>query len=186
MTVVPAGGGSPITATVVGTPVANGPTDPWGDALGFTVTYEIVPLGGSWTSADNGSYSVDVNGTPITETVGDPAANGNIATFKVETASIGITKHGLTRNVRTGTWSGTINLTNTGSSAFIGPIFILFKLPPGVVLENASATVDGMEYIELDVASLAAGQTTSLTVTFNTNVNPSSYSTSYYLGSLPS
>ena len=47
VTVDPPGGhGGPITATVV-TTVANGPTDPWGDAQSFTVTYSITPPGGS-------------------------------------------------------------------------------------------------------------------------------------------
>ena len=87
VTVIPPGGGTPITAKVINTPVATGPTDPWGDANAFTITYEIVPPGGAWTSRDNGGYSVDVNGTPITETAGDPAANGTVATFQVETAS---------------------------------------------------------------------------------------------------
>ena len=84
-------------------------------------------------------------------------------------------------------WTGNITLTNTGSSAFSGPIFILFDLPAGAILENATGTYDGMAYLEVNVASLAAGATTSaITVTFNTNVSPLAYSTSYYLGSLGS
>lgn len=183
--VVPPGGGSPISATVVGSPTADGPTDPWGDASSFTITYKIIPPGGKWTSADNGTYSVAVNGTAITETVGNPGANGEVSTFEVATGSIGMTKYGVTHNIRAGTWSETVSLTNSGSSALIGPIFIVLALPPGVVLENATGTVDGMAFIKLNVASLAAGATTSLTLTFNTDVNPSSYSTSYFLGSLP-
>ena len=48
VTVNPPDGGNPIAATVVGT-VANGPTDPWGDARSFTVNYTItLPNGSSY------------------------------------------------------------------------------------------------------------------------------------------
>ena len=177
--------GGPITATVVST-VADGPTDPWGDAQSFTITYSITPPGDSWTSADNGTYSISLGGTPVSDTQGNTIPSGTLGTFLVETAKIAITKYGLIHNVRTGTWSGTVSLTNTGSSAFMGPIFILFNLPAGAVLENAAGTYNGMPYLELNIASLAAGSSTSLTVVFNSNVSPGSYSTSYYLGSLGS
>src|SRR5262249_30294844 len=55
----PSGLGGPITATVVSM-VANGLTDPWGNAQSFTVTYQITPPGGQWTSADNGTYSISL------------------------------------------------------------------------------------------------------------------------------
>jgi hypothetical protein len=186
VTVIPPFGDAPITATRAASPVANGPTDPEGDAHSYTLSYSIVPPHGMWTSADNGSYSVDFNGAPIVNLANAPIDNGMPATFQVETASIAITKYGLTRNVRTGIWSGTVNLTNSGTSSFSGPLFILFDLPPGVVLKNATGAIDGTQYIELQLASLAAGATTSLTVEFNQNVNAASYTTQYYLESLPS
>ena len=182
----PSGHGGPITATVVST-VADGPTDPWGDAQSFTVTYSITPPGGSWTSADNGTYSVSLGGTPVSDTQGNTIPSGPLGSFEVQTGKIAINKFGLARNLRTGLWTGNITLTNTGSSAFSGPIFILFDLPAGAILENATGTYDGMAYLEVSVASLAAGATTSaITVSFNTNVSPLAYSTSYYLVSLGS
>ena len=90
----------------------------------------------------------------------------------VETGKIAITKYGLIRNPRTGFWSGTIKLTNTGTSAFSGPIFVLFNLPAGAILENATGTYDGLPYLEVNVASLAAGATISATVVFNSSPPP--------------
>jgi hypothetical protein len=183
--VPPSGLGGPITATVV-TTVANGPVDPFGNAQSFTVTYKITPPGGSWTSADNGTYSVALGGSPVTDADGNTIPPGPVGTFQVETGKIAIIKYGLIHNPRSGLWSGTIKLTNTGSSAFSGPIFVLFTLPSGTVLENATGTFGGLPYLEVNISSLAAGATTSATVVFNNLVSPLSYSTSYYLVSLGS
>ena len=60
-----------------------------------------------------------------------PVPTGTLGTFLVETGKIAITKYGLIRNPSTDLWSGTIKLTNTGTSAFSGPIFVLFNLPGG-------------------------------------------------------
>jgi hypothetical protein len=181
----PAGvGGGPITATVVGT--SSSETDPFGGAQSVTVTYMITPPGGSWTSADNGTYTVSLGGSPILSQVGNQVPTGTLGTFEVETAKIAIYKYGLISNRRTGLWSGTIQLQNNGNAAIHGPIYVLFNLPAGVVLENATGTYDGQFYLEINVGTLAVGATVSATVTFNTNVSAASYSTSYYLGSLGS
>jgi hypothetical protein len=181
VTVDPPGGlGGPITANVI-TTVANGPTDPWGDAQSFTVTYQITPPHGSWVSADNGTYSVVLGGSPVSDTGGKTIPTGTLGTFQVETGRIAITKYGLIRNPRTGLWSGTIKLTNTGDATFSGPIFVLFHLPAGTVLENATGTYNGEPYLEVNIGSLAVGATIGTTAIFNKNVAPASYSTSYYL-----
>ena len=78
----PPGGAAPITATVVSTaPV--GSTDPFGDARSFVVTYEITPPGGSWSAADDGTYTVTLGGTPVTDLAGNPVATGTLGTFAV-------------------------------------------------------------------------------------------------------
>jgi hypothetical protein len=180
----PPGLGGPIAATVVSS--SSSMADPSGYAQTITVTYDITPPGGSWTSADNGTYTITLGGPPITDSQGQTVPTGILGTFQVQTGKIAITKYGLTRNLGTGFWSGTIQLTNTGSAAFSGPIFVLFNLPAGAILENATGTYNGMPYLEVDVSSLAAGATTSATVTFNMNIPAASYSTSYYLVSLGS
>jgi hypothetical protein len=177
--------GGPIAAGIVST-VSHGPTDPWGDAQSFTVTYRITPPGGAWTAADNGSYSIELGGTPVGATDGNLVETGLIGDFLVDTGTIGITKFGLIRNPRTSRWSGTITLTNTSRSPLSGPIFVLFTLPAGAILENADGTYDGLPYLEVSVPRLAAGASASTTVIFNADVAARSYSTSYYLGALGS
>ena len=181
----PSGVGGPITATVVSS--SSTMADPWGNAQTITVTYQITPPGGSWTSADNGTYTISLGGSPITDAGGQTIPTGTLGTFDVQTGKIAITKFGLIRNPRTNLWTGTINLTNTGTSKFSGPIFVLFTLPAGTILENATGTYGGLPYLEVSVANLAAGTTTSAsTVTFNSFMFAASYSTSYYLVSLGS
>jgi hypothetical protein len=179
----PAGVGSPITASVVSA-VPNGPVDPFGDALSWTLTYQITPPGGSWTSADNGTYAVDLGGAAIKDIDGNAVAQGTLGSFQVETADISITKYGLLKDRKTGFYNGTIKFTNSGTSSFSGPIFVLFSLPPGVVLENASGTYGGLPYLEISVASLSPGSSINAVVAFNKK--PGAYSTSSYIVSLGS
>ena len=89
-------------------------------------------------------------------------------------------------NRATGFWSGKITLTNTGSSAFTGPVFILFNLPAGAILENATGTYNGQPYLEIPAGTIAPGGNVIATLTFNKNVAPASYSTSNYIRSLGS
>ena len=78
--------GAPISSTVVSTtPV--GPTDASGNALEFVVTYEIAPPGGAWTLADNGTYTIELGGAPITDLAGKSVAGGAVGTFSVQIES---------------------------------------------------------------------------------------------------
>ncbi len=178
----PTGLGGPITATVAAT-VANGPTDPWGDAQSFTVTYTITPPGGSWTSADNGTYSISLGGSPISDINGTPVPTGTVGTFSVGTASINVARFGLILNHHTGLFSGTVFFTNTGTSAFTGPLFLVFNnLTSGAILENATGTFGGNFYLEINVGTIVPGQTVSATVVFNKSLV--SYTPELFLGGL--
>ena len=77
-------------------------------------------------------------------------------------------------------------MTNTSNATISGPIFVLFDLPGGAVLENATGKYDGEPYLEIAVppSGLAAGASISTAVAFNVNVNPSAYSTTYLIGCL--
>ena len=80
---MPPGSGVPIGATVVST-VPQGATDAAGDAQGFVVTYQITPPGGSWSEADDGTYSVNlVSGAP-TDLAGNAVTVGSIGSFAVK------------------------------------------------------------------------------------------------------
>jgi hypothetical protein len=80
--VSPPGAGAPITAIATSTK-AVGPTDPFGNAQEFVVTYQITPPGGSWTTADNGTYTLNLVGTPVTDLSGNTVAAGTLGTFLV-------------------------------------------------------------------------------------------------------
>jgi hypothetical protein len=45
--------------------------------------YSIVPPGGSWDSADNGTYTVVMQPNQVTDGLGNPVAAGNISSFSV-------------------------------------------------------------------------------------------------------
>jgi hypothetical protein len=177
----PSGVGGASTASVVSS-VPSGPVDPFGDALAWTVTYQITPPGGSWTSADNGTYTVNLGGAAIKDLDGNAIAQGTLGTFLVEAAEIGITRFGVLKNRKNGFYTGTIKLTNNGASSFNGPIFVLFSLAPGVDLENASGDYNGLPYLEISAASLAPGASVNAVVAFNEKPGP--YSTTYYIVSL--
>ena len=85
--VPPAAVGGPITATLVNT-AAIGTTDSQGDAQAFTLTFQISAPGGAWTGADNGTYTVTLGGSPVTDLAENAVALGTIGTFNVGGASL--------------------------------------------------------------------------------------------------
>jgi hypothetical protein len=174
---------SPVQAVDVINP--EGPANPSGAYQEYIAIYTITPPGGAWTSAANGTYTISLEST-VYDTLGNSVGPETLGTFLVETANIGITKFALTRAHQANFWTGLIKLTNNGSSAFTGPLFVVFNLPAGAVLENATGTYNGMPYLEITPGSLAAGASVSATVAFNENIAPGAYSTTYYIGSLGS
>ena len=48
-------------------------------------TYSIVPPGGSWDFADNGTYNVVMQANAVRDGIGNPVAAGNIGSFTVMT-----------------------------------------------------------------------------------------------------
>ena len=86
------------------------------------------------------------------------------------------------------TFSGTVIIKNTGSSAINGPLqIVLMSLTPGVTLANATGKFVGNPYITapLSGGSLAPGQAATVSVQFK---NPSNVTINFvpaiYSGSL--
>jgi hypothetical protein len=73
---------APVAATIQSI-TAVGTTDAIGDAQSFAVTYQIVPPGGAWTAADNGTYTVTLGGGSVTDLAGNAVAPGSVGTFSV-------------------------------------------------------------------------------------------------------
>jgi hypothetical protein len=120
--VPPSGVGGPITATAVSV-VAGGPTDPFGDAQSFTVTYEITPPGGSWTSADDGTYSVTLGGAPVTDIDGTAIATGTVGSFLAIFQSV---------IVLNPTASGALTLSGNASIHFPGAVVVDSSSPTAI------------------------------------------------------
>jgi predicted extracellular nuclease len=100
------------------------------------------------------------------------------------TAQIKAVSSGLLFNRATGLYTGTITITNTGSTALNGPFKVqLDNLTTGVTLTNASGTHNGSSYLNATAANLAVGGTMTVSVSF---ANPAkvgiSYSTRVFSG----
>jgi hypothetical protein len=85
--VLPPGSAAPILATVQST-AAVGATDGTGNASSFTVTYQIMPPGGSWTWPDNGTYTVTLGGGSVTDLAGNAVPSGSVGTFSVNVSTV--------------------------------------------------------------------------------------------------
>ncbi|MVW59649.1 hypothetical protein GPY61_06875 [Massilia sp. NEAU-DD11] len=84
------------------------------------------------------------------------------------TSSVSIARSGLTVNRFTNKYTGTVTITNTGGQALTGPLHLrLQALTAGVTLDTQTGVKDGVPYMALPVASLAAGQSVTLTTTFS-------------------
>lgn len=93
------------------------------------------------------------------------------------TSAVSIARSGLTVNRFTNKYTGTVTITNTGGQTLTGPLHLrLLALTAGVTLDDQTGVKDGVPYVALPVASLAAGQSVTLTTTFS---NPNKVGIAY-------
>ena len=73
----------------IGTLTVTGVTEPTGtDGTPRFATYTVTPPGGSWDLADNGTYTIAINGNEVFDDTADPvAADASVDTFVVEARS---------------------------------------------------------------------------------------------------
>lgn len=130
-----------------------------------------------------------VLGTPLTTpgTVvrfyGLNISHSTVAPVEV-TSSVRVAQSGLIYNRFTSQYTGTVTFTNTSGQALAGPLqFLLRGLPPNIGLAGKTGDQAAGPYITLPNASLAAGESTTVTTVFN---NPDkaaiAYSASLYRG----
>ena len=80
------------------------------------------------------------------------------ATINDVSAGFTVQRAGLIQNRVTGRISATLTLTNISGKAMTRPFQVQFtNLTPGVVVENATGMMDGMYFITVNNASIAAG-----------------------------
>jgi len=179
--VIPPGALAPISATVKST-AAVGTPDSVGNATSFTVTYQITPPGGSWTSADNGTYTITLGGGAVTDLAGNAVASGSLGTFTVNiSAGLMISPTTLTAAKVGVKYSKA--LTASGGTAPYTFAVTGGSLPPGLSLSSAgvlsgTATAGGsfsFTVTATDSHSITGSQGYSLTVNAATiTVKPSS------------
>lgn len=92
-------------------------------------------------------------------------------------ASLRVARSGLVANRSTGLFSGTVTLTNTGTTTLSAPFQVeLDGLSAGVTLVNASGNHAGAPYVTASAASVPPGASFSVPVSF---ANPSKVALSY-------
>ncbi len=98
-------------------------------------------------------------------------------TYADVTASVAITRSGITLGRVGGKYSGTVTVKNTSGAAITGPLHLVLQgLPSGVTLDNKSGMVDGAPYLTLANTTLAPGASVTVTTAFT---NPSKVGIGY-------
>jgi hypothetical protein len=105
------------------------------------------------------------------------------ATLEV-TGSFSLLRSGLTWNRITNKYSASITLTNTSGAAVKGPVQLtLDGLAAGVTLDNASGLRNGSPYVTLKDATIEAGASVTVPLTYsNPGKLPISYTNAVYIG----
>ncbi|WP_426174037.1 ExeM/NucH family extracellular endonuclease [Massilia sp. TWR1-2-2] len=94
-----------------------------------------------------------------------------LGTFADVTASFSQYRSGMAWNRTNNQFTGTLALTNTTAAAVTGPFNVEFAgLPAGVTLLNATGMRNGVPYITVNTASVAAGAKLTVSTVFS---NPS-------------
>jgi pectate lyase len=100
------------------------------------------------------------------------------------TSSFSLLRSGLAWNRITNKYSASVTLTNTSGAALAGPFhLVLNNLTAGVTLDNATGIRDGAPYITFSAASIAAGGSLTVPLTYS---NPGkvaiAYTNSIFIG----
>jgi hypothetical protein len=103
------------------------------------------------------------------------ATSAVVASFSptpIPSTQVATTASGLAYSRVSGTFNGTVTLTNIGSTTVNGPLQIIFtSMTAGVTLANATGNLSGTPYFTVPaVVGLAPGQSVTVNVQFR---NPS-------------
>jgi hypothetical protein len=132
--------------------------------LSIVVSGPIISAYGSHTYGTGGTFNPSV-----TLFTNDTEATASLTVTSVNvTGQVQVERSGLGYNRFTDISSGTMTITNTGSTALTSELEVLITgLPAGVTLENASGyDANGDPYLLVNIGTLAPGQSVTLGVQF--------------------
>ena len=151
-----------------------------GGSSGSVSTGTTVAAGGGGTGSATITAVSETTNYQYPTSFGVIGINGNTVTPPTSSpstlltgAQVSVTASGLAYSRVTGTFDGTLTITNVSASTISGPFqLVLDSLPASVGLANATSTFGGWSFITVPaVGSLAAGQSAKVNVQFS---NPSS------------
>ena len=162
------------------------------NAASITATYSIVPPGGAWTAAANGTYTVTLNAKEVSDALGNTTAAARvIKTFAVTIVDPAVptfTK-GPDQTVNenaapqtVGAWATNINAGTTGTTpAFTATTdnYALFSAAPAVAADGTltytpAANAFGVAHVTVQLQNSGGTSTATFAITVNlVNVAPS-------------
>ncbi len=139
VTVLPPAGPA-LSARAIATQ-AVGSASALGDAATIVVTYQITPPGGNWYAAPQGTHTVTLGGTPVTDRAGHAIAAGPIGSFQVAVPP-SLEVAGVVR-VQVGTDAGIVNTRGLTLSGHAGAGATLTVLNGTATIGTTVAAADG-------------------------------------------
>ncbi len=130
------------------------------------------------TQVGNGTHALNAKAYDAAHNVGSSGdVSFNVNNAVDVSAQVRVSASGLTFNRATQLFSGTVTLSNQGGTSLNGPLQLeLDGLAAGISLANASGMHNGAPYLSVGAASLAAGASVSVPVSF---ANPAKANLSY-------
>jgi hyaluronate lyase len=140
------------------------------------VSLLVDSLSDTYASYATREYTANVAYRPTLVVTYAPAASATTTQQDV-TASVKVTRSGLTLDRASQQTRGTVSFTNITPASILGPIrFRLDALTAGVTLANASASENGAPVLAVTAPTLAPGDTVTVTTSF---LNPNRVAIGY-------
>ena len=139
-------------------------------------TYNITPPGSSWDAFDNGTYTVSMEASQVTDTASDAVAAGTLGTFSVNaepviSGVVVVTAQGLmTWNVQDSDSLANSGLTVDGTA--VSMVYGPYSAPSGVDFAGVLGTLSAGSHNYIITATDNLGNSSQYTGTFSTVANP--------------
>jgi|GEM_PF-295008 len=144
----------------------------WVNAVDMNIGGALKYVQRAWQPGDTlGTYGVDT-ATNSAWAVINHAGDFTVTAFADLSNLVKVTSSGFLYSRATRKYSGALTITNTGNLTIAGPLLItLNNLTAGVTLNNAGGSYNGYPQITVATATLNAGQSMTVPVTFTNSTN---------------